>query len=380
MAKKEEKDDDDRDEKVDEIVVVTDKPEDLDTPPINGGEFGGNDDEGTEELKAKAKERDKAKGKKESKDEEADEDDDSDTRLGASEDDEDEEDKKKRQTHKTRRQRRKEAEFRLRNELKFLESRNDQLERGNQQLARRLDAVETGTLDDRINRHKSLIAKAESVIADGTTNNKGVEVVEATRIRDKLKDELDDFEDAKKARTGKGEEDREERRPPDPRIVARANKWYRGNDWFDFKRGDYDSKIAGAIDDSLVAEGYDPADDDYWEELSTRIAKALPHRVGKKSKRNGKKEAEVDDEDEDESLGEDEDQEEEVERKPKKKSSGGPKFRSGGSGRELRPNEVHLSRERIAALKELGVWDDPKLRNKYLKRYRDYDRDNGVDQ
>jgi hypothetical protein len=39
---------------------------------------------------------------------------------------------------------------------------------------------------------------------------------------------------------------------------------------------------------------------------------------------------------------------------------------------------VYLSRERIEALKEAGAWDDLELREKYLKRYRDYDREHGI--
>lgn len=379
MAKKEEKDD--QDEKVEEITVVTDRAEDLDTPAINGSEFGDvdGDDDGPKDLKSKSKD------KKEAKEDDDDEDDDQEEqRLGESEDDEDE--TKEKRTHKTRRQRRKEAELRLRRERDFLEKRNDQLERQIQVLAhnqgeldKRLGDNEESTLDERISRKKSLIAKADSVIADAITNSKGAELVEANRIRDQLKDELADLEEAKKARAKAREEvgdDGDRAPPPDPRIVAHATKWHKENKWFDFRRRDYDSKIAGAIDDSLIAEGYDPADEDYWEELSKRVAKALPERASKK-KKNGKREEPEDEDDAD--LGEDEESDEEETPKPKKKQ-GGPKFRSGGAGRDLKPNEVHLSRERIAALKELGVWDDAKLRNKYLKRYRDYDRSHSGDQ
>ncbi len=146
-----------------------------------------------------------------------------------------------------------------------------------------------------------------------------------------------------------------------------------------------DSKIAGAIDDSLMTEGFDPTEQDYFDEFNKRIAKHLPHRALKKLKANGKDRDAEDDDD----LDEDEEQEDEgVSRrsaKPKAKAngkeskqapSGGPKFRT-GNGRDLKPNEVFVSRERVEAMKELGVWDDVKLRNKYLARYRNYDKNSG---
>ena len=36
--------------------------------------------------------------------------------------------------------------------------------------------------------------------------------------------------------------------------------------------------------------------------------------------------------------------------------------------------EVYISPERKEALIEAGVWDDPVLRAKYVKRYSEYDR------
>ena len=52
----------------------------------------------------------------------------------------------------------------------------------------------------------------------------------------------------------------------------------------------------------------------------------------------------------------------------------GPQFRTGGRERPLRKNEVYISPDRKEAMIEAGVWDDPVLRNKYLKSYSDYDK------
>jgi hypothetical protein len=62
-----------------------------------------------------------------------------------------------------------------------------------------------------------------------------------------------------------------------------------------------------------------------------------------------------------------------TERKPR----GGPAV---GSGREHAPvstrREIYISPERKQALVDAGVWEDPVLRMKYVKRYAEYDRSN----
>lgn len=364
MAKEKENETEDKDEKGEEIVIVTDTPANLDVQPSVSME--------EEEETPFSKPRPKGKVAAALEEGEREEDEEEDTRLGASEETEAEEEakQKERASHKSRRQRRKEAENRLRTELRFLETRNDKLERTVQEMARRLDSTEKTSLEGRINQTKSLIAKAENVIAEATTNGKGAEAVEATRIRDKLRDDLKSFETQRE----EADEPTGQPEPPNPRVIENVKDWHKRNSWYDFRARDADSKIVRAIDDSLVEEGFDPTSDEYWQELDARIAKHLPHRVKRKGTNGHADESEED-------FVEDEPEE----TRPPKKSAGkkqqaglgGPMFRTGGPGRDLKTNEVYLSRERIEALKDAGVWDDPKLREKYLKRYRDYDREHG---
>jgi len=44
-----------------------------------------------------------------------------------------------------------------------------------------------------------------------------------------------------------------------------------------------------------------------------------------------------------------------------------------GRERQLKKNEVYISPERKDAMVEAGVWDDPELRQRYLKQYATYD-------
>jgi hypothetical protein len=96
-------------------------------------------------------------------------------------------------------------------------------------------------------------------------------------------------------------------------------------------------------------EGHDPRSEDYWDELRARVAKRLPEQFGKAARG---------------------DREERVAR-------GGPTV---GSGREYAPastrKEIYISPDRKQALVDAGVWDDPVLRMKYVKRYAEYDRNN----
>lgn len=326
---------DKKEDKDEEIVIVTDDPRDLDSSD-------GVNDEPAQPAKSE-----------DAEDESDDEEDFADARLGKSEDDEEEEDARKRE-RKSRKQRQREARERMERELRFMERRNAQLERQIQDIARRQDEAEIGAIEAKIAAHKAAIAKADRVIADAVEQKRGADVAEATRIRDNLVHSLRKLEEDREEETARPFARREEQPVLDPQVIRRAKGWVSKNPWFDPKRRDEDSAIAGLIDDRLQAEGYDPATDEYWQELDRRVAKRLPHL---------KKGAARSDDDDDE-----------LEPKKKNGAAGGPKFRAGGRDRKLGKNEVYLSKERIDAMKEAGIWDDPVSRAKMIKRYAEFDR------
>jgi hypothetical protein len=106
-----------------------------------------------------------------------------------------------------------------------------------------------------------------------------------------------------------------------------------------------------AIDSALIKDGYDPKSEDYWTELRKRAARRLPEKFSAREEPEPTRE----------------------ERRPR----GGPNV---GSGREHAPTstrrEIYISPERKQALVDAGVWDDPVLRQRYVKRYAEYDRTN----
>jgi hypothetical protein len=118
------------------------------------------------------------------------------------------------------------------------------------------------------------------------------------------------------------------------------------NSWYDPQAKDMDSEIAQRLDKKLTDEGYDPSSEDYWDELDDRVAKYLPHRTGNAA--------------------------------PQRAATQRPRMT--GSGRESAPtgraNEFRISPDRVSAMKEAGMWDNPELRAKAIKKYAAWDREN----
>ena len=133
--------------------------------------------------------------------------------------------------------------------------------------------------------------------------------------------------------------------PLDPRISANAEEWMEGNDWYDPTGKDEDSAMVLSIDQRLHQQGWDPTTKEYWEELNSRVKKYLPHRSNAGYN------------------------------KPNK----GPRSPVSGSGRENGGSNsgggYRLSAERVTALKEAGLWDDPKARAEAINRFKTYDKE-----
>lgn len=279
---------------------------------------------------------------------------DDDRRIGAGEAVDDEKREARRVERKTRRQRQKEARDRDQRELRFLRQRNEQVERQLGDLSRRVSGQEKASIDGRIRQLDSAIASAEDVYAKAIDAGEGKDAAEAQRIRDQLRDQRNYLQQYKEQEMSEPVEDT----GPDPALVENVKDWHSRNEWFDFGRRDEDSAIAGAVDDRMAAEGWDPTTTEYYDELDRRLAARLPHLY--RGAGNSADDADGG----------------EVNNRGSAKSSGGPKFRVGGRERALRSNEVHISRERREAMEQAGVWEDPVLRKKYLKRYADWDREN----
>lgn len=155
--------------------------------------------------------------------------------------------------------------------------------------------------------------------------------------------------------------DEARRAPPDPnaaraafveKVAPRAEAWAKRNPWYNHDGRDVASRLARAIDNELMNEGYDPTSAEYYAELDARLDEQAPDRAGATrpngngngTPANGNK------------------------RRGPGLPMGGDR-NNGGAG-----NAFTFSPARKQALIDMGVWDDPKERQKWAKVYRDHDR------
>ena len=252
---------------------------------------------------------------------------------------------RRRQEKQERKDRRGKAISRDKLELDFLRKRNDDLERRFTVHEQRFQQIDMGQIDARINKAKNDAELAERVIAKAVDSGNGTDVTQAMRYRDQAMMTMNQLLAAKQ------ETNRPQPNMPkvDDLTMHYAKEFIQDNPWYDAQGRDESSAIVLAIDQSLAKEGLNPQTEEYWDELRSRAARRLPEKFGnsKSSQRS--------------------------DRQPR----GGPAV---GSGREHAPattrNEVYINPDRKQALIEAGVWDDPTLRMRYVKKYAEYDRNN----
>lgn len=246
---------------------------------------------------------------------------------------------RRRQEKIERKHRRDEAIKRDKIEMEFLRKRNDELERRVTVQEQRAFQADLQGLDAQIRSAAQEAEMAEKVIAKAVAAGNGEDVTQAMRYRDQAIARAQQLQAAKRQAEHRPA-------PQQPQIddltLNHAQAFLKENTWYDPQGRDEDSSVLLAIDQALAKDGYDPRSAEYWDELRKRAARRLPERFTKESQRTAR---------------------------------GGPAM---SSGREHAPSstrkEVYISPERKQALIDAGVWDDPHLRMKYVKRYAEYDR------
>lgn len=316
-----------------EIIIVEDKPESNDKPNADN-----DDNDGDERLGGR-----------------------DDDRQDDGNDAEREAIRERRRLEKIeRKKRRDEAIGRDKLELNFLRKRNDDLERRLGTVEQRTHQADLSQLDAQINAARNEAEMAERVIAKAVASGNGEDVTQAMRYRDQALQKAQQLAYAKQ----QAAQQRQAAKPADgldDMTMMYAKEFLDENKWYDPKGENEESAIVLAIDQAILREGFKPNTEEYWDELRERAARRLPERFKQTQRRN------------------DHGDERETRDAPRqqRQTRGGPSI---GSGREHAPtstrNEVYVSPERKQALIDAGVWDDPVLRQKYVKRYAEYDRNN----
>jgi hypothetical protein len=278
-------------------------------------------------------------------------DDDGDENHEDSEDGEDEDEREKirearREERKLKKELAKQREASAKHKISALERRNEEL-------ARRLAAVEStassfqfAQVDKAIEDEATRVEYAKMKLLQASQAGDAEGQVEYLEQLQDSKQRLAQVQAYKKQQLDNAK--RPKQNVPNPvaaEVQRNATEWLGKNKWYDPQARDTDSRIAKVIDQELAADGWDPADPEYWDELDNRLTARLPHRYAAKTGTTTKR--------------------------------AGPT----ASSRTANPtgksaNTVTLSRDRVNAIKDAGAWDDPVKRNKMIKAYNAYDKAN----
>jgi hypothetical protein len=249
-------------------------------------------------------------------------------------------------------------ERRLKKELSKQRTASDKhkitaLERRNEELAKRLVAVENTAASYQF-------AQIDKAVEDETTRveyakMKMLQAAQAGDVSSQMefleqltdaKQRLNQVQHYKKQQLESANTPKQNvPNPVSTEVQQNATQWLKKNSWYDPQARDTDSRIAKVIDQELATDGWDPSDPEYWEELDNRLAARLPHRYTAKGGASTRR--------------------------------GGPTASSRvSSANSSKPGTITLSRERVQAIKDAGSWDDTDKRNKMIRAYASYDRAN----
>lgn len=274
---------------------------------------------------------------------EADEDDESDVAAAddsATDDERESIRERRRKERHDRKVRAREREETLRRELSSRDVMLNELRQRLDVIDRRNTGSELAQLSNAKKQATEEYAYYKDQIRLGTESQNGSAVADATEKLYQTKSKLDQLNNIEKAMGSK----QQATQPLDPRVANAARSWAEKNPWYDLQGKDQDSRVVLMLDQTLAEEGWNPSTPEYWSELNNRVKKYLPHRANRDTITNKQKSVVA------------------------------------GSGRESAPRSggavFRLSAERVKALKDANKWDDVAERNKMIKEYRDYDRNN----
>jgi hypothetical protein len=268
----------------------------------------------------------------------------------ADEDDSGDEDhpRRQRETAAQRRERAKKARDRDRREIDFQKREMDRLARDLNELRRAQAGSVVTDLDERVVAANAEAEQFDRIRAAAISKGAGADAVAAENLRDQARQ-----------RAWQAAQQRDHivnafNRPPPPPPVPyadQAQEFLNAHPWYNGASNDADSLTVKELD-RRVAQDYAPTSPLYWSTLEKLVRKNLPHRFGGANADEGDDEA------------------------PRTQRRSGPPV--GGSSRNTSATssgtQYRLSPERVNALKEAGLWDDPKTRLRMAKRYAEQDK------
>jgi len=304
------------------------------------------------DLLADAEEDGKKKKKKEKEVEDSSDNDDED--HGDEQDDENDgetEDEREQIREARREERRLKKELKKQRDL-TAQNKIKALERHNEELARRLAAVEStatsyqfAQIDKAIEDEATRVEYAKMKMLQAAQSGDAAGQVDFLEQLTEAKQRLQQAQHYKKQQLESAKAPKQNvPNEISTEVQQNATKWLKKNSWYDPQARDTDSRIAKVIDQELASDGWDPSDPEYWEELDNRLSARLPHRYTSKGGST--------------------------------KKHSGPTASSRVESSSAKPGTIRLSPERVQAIRDAGAWDDVEKRNKMIRAYAQYDRNN----
>lgn len=250
----------------------------------------------------------------------------------------------RREERKLKKELAKQREYSAKNKISALERRNEEL-------ARRLAAVEStassyqfAQIDKAIEDEATRVEYAKMKMMQAAQVGDAAAQVEYLEQLTEAKQRLNQVQHYKQQQVEAAKGPKQN--VPNPvtnEVQKQATAWLKKNSWYDPQARDTDSRIAKVVDQELAADGWDPSDPEYWDELDSRLASRLPHRYTAKGGSNRRT---------------------------------NPTTGSRTAATTQKAGTMTLSKERVQAIKDAGAWDNPEKRNKMIRAYAAYDRNN----
>jgi hypothetical protein len=219
------------------------------------------------------------------------------------------------------------------------------LQRQNEELLQRLAVIERKThagelaqMDEAIRQAATSLEYAKIKMSQATSEQDGEGFTKAQEMWYDARQKIEALQNLKKVAA----QPRAQQSLPNPKIANFAQRWQQRNPWFDPGMGDLDSRLTKEIDEDLVRQGWDPADEQYWDELDRRLRQHLPNRYNQAEGGSASK------------------------NRPRyMQSSTGRESAAAAGGRQV----FMLEPEQVKAIKDAGLWDDEKARNRIIAQY-----------
>lgn len=155
-------------------------------------------------------------------------------------------------------------------------------------LTREIDSA-ARTVDDAITRMSDAVAAGDAAahaaaLREHTkATQRGYELAQQRTQLEASRTQPGERDAPRERQTEQRQTTRQPPPPMDPVVQTKTQDFAKQFGWLNLQKPDRDSRIALLIDSEVAEDGFDPRDDDYWEELESRMREApqLAHKFAR---------------------------------------------------------------------------------------------------